>query len=56
MTHKFTFQYPESKTSVTVEVDPDANISEMLEAFVDYLKACGFAVDGEIYYDKNGES
>lgn len=55
MTHKFTYKYSTGKSYITVEVDEDANIYEVIEAFEDYLKACGYAVDGKIYYDKKGE-
>ena len=37
------------KTNVVVTVpDSDSTISDLCEAFADYLKACGFYLDGKI--------
>ena len=48
MSHKFTYHYSTSKCSSTVEVDEDANLYEVIEAFEDYLRGCGYNVDGHI--------
>lgn len=52
MTHKFTWEHTSSSISTTVEVDEDANLLTMLEAFEQYLKACGFCFDGGINIEK----
>ena len=36
---------------ITIEVGSDANLTEMLETFADYLKACGFSIPIGDYLD-----
>ena len=47
--HKFEWVNPyddQEPRKVTIEVGQDADLTEMLEAFEDYLKAVGYYVDG----------
>ncbi len=47
MTHKFTYQHTNARISTTIEVDKDANLGEMVEAFEQYLRVCGYYMDGK---------
>ncbi len=56
MTHKLTYTHSKSSISTTIEVDEDATVYKLIEAFELYLKACEYNIDGktlELVYNSN---
>lgn len=55
MTHKFKLTRKDSESKITVKASEHANIPELLEAFEDYMKACGYTFDGRLEIVKDDE-
>lgn len=47
MPHKLTYTHSKSHISTTIEIDEDANLTEMVKEFELYIKACEYPMSGK---------
>lgn len=45
---KFTHQYDDDKPEIIMHVHREASLDEAIQAFEDFLRACGYYVEGSL--------